>query len=203
MINILWVDPALFKWTGSYLHPHMLPHSQGLLLLSASTYGQKELTEAFDRFGGKISNLFALDYTIKASKNWLYYKMTQQILNEFELITFIFFQACERAESSKSCNLIRSESGWYFMILPTNPARIIDCFIHKFVCCLWMSKNHPFQTIFLLTLVLLLASAKERWILLFGQKIWSVLSKPARKTAKVKQNRRLVMSLFTSFITAL
>ena len=204
MINILWVDPALFKWTGSYtstptcsliprvfsffLHPHMDKKNW-----------QKLLTD----LGGKISNLFALDYTIKASKNWLYYKMTQQILNEFELITFIFFQACERAESSKSCNLIRSESGWYFTILPTNPARIIDCFIHKFVCCLWMSKNHPFQTIFLLKLVLLLASAKERWILLFGQKIWSVLSKPARKTAKVKQNRRLVMSLFTSFITAL
>ena len=188
MINILWVDPALFKWTGSYLHPHMLPHSQGLLLLSASTYGQKELTEALTDLGGKISNLFALDYTIKASKNWLYYKMTQHILNEFELITFIFFQACERAESSKSCNLIRSESGWYFTILPANPGGIIDCFIHKFVCCLWMSKNHPFQTIFLLKLVLLLSSAKEKWILLFGQKIWS---------------RRLVMSLFTSFITTL
>ena len=32
---------------------------------------------------------------------------------------FIFFQACERAESSKSCNLIASmKSGRYFTILP-------------------------------------------------------------------------------------
>ena len=32
---------------------------------------------------------------------------------------FIFFQACERAESSKSCNLIGSmKSEWYFTILP-------------------------------------------------------------------------------------
>ena len=156
----------------------------------------KRIDRSFWQIWGERYQICLLLIThIKASKNWLYYKMTQQILNEFELITFIFFQACERAESSKSCNLIRSESGWYFTILPTNPGGIIDCFIHKFVCCLWMSKNHPFQTIFLLKLVLLLSSAKERWILLFGQKIWSVLSKPARKTAKVKQNRRLVMSL--------
>ena len=120
--------------------------------------------------------------------------MTQQILNEFELITFIFFQACEQAESSKSCNLIHSESGWYFTILPTNPGEIIGCFIHKFVCSLWMSKNHPFQTIFLLKLVLFLASAKERWILLFGQKIWSVLCKSARKTAVGEKNRGTVIT---------
>ena len=31
---------------------------------------------------------------------------------------FIFFQACERAESSKSCHLIGSKSGRYFTILP-------------------------------------------------------------------------------------
>ena len=198
MINILWVDPALFKWTGPYLHPHMFPHIPRVFsfFLHPRT-DKKNWQKLLTALGGKISNLFALDYTIKASINWLYYKRTQQILNEFELIiTFIFFQACERAESSKSCNLIRSESGWYFTILSTNPGGIIGCFIHKFVCCLWMSKvHHPFHTIFLLTLVLLLASAKERWILLFGQKIWSVLSKSARKTAKVKQNRWLVMSL--------
>ena len=33
-----------------------------------------------------------------------------------------FFQACERAESSKSCNLIGSESGQYFAILPAAAA---------------------------------------------------------------------------------
>ena len=47
----------------------------------------------------------------------------------------IFFQAWERAESSKSCNLIGSESGLYFMILLTNPNGIVGSIIQKFVCC--------------------------------------------------------------------
>ena len=45
---------------------------------------------------------------------------------------FTFFQACERAESSKSCNLIGSKSGRYFTILPTNPGGIVGSFNHKF-----------------------------------------------------------------------
>ena len=85
---------------------------------------------------------------------------------------FIFFQACAWAESSKSCNLIGSESGRYFTILPANPGRIVGSFIHKFVGCLWMSKNRPFETIFLLKLALLLALAREKWILLFRQNLW-------------------------------
>ena len=50
----------------------------------------------------------------------------------------IFFQAYKRMESSKSCNLIGSESGRYFTILPANPGRIVGSFIHKtslFVVC--------------------------------------------------------------------
>ena len=49
-----------------------------------------------------------------------------------------FFKACELAESSKYCNLIGSESGRYFTILPANPGRIVGSFIHKtslFVVC--------------------------------------------------------------------
>ena len=61
-----------------------------------------------------------------------------------EIRYFILFQACERAEFSKSCNLIGCESGRYFMILPANPGRIVGSFIHKFVCCLWVSKNRDF-----------------------------------------------------------
>ena len=49
-----------------------------------------------------------------------------------ENMPYYFFQACERAESSKSCNLIG-----------------------------WMSKNRHFQTIFLLKLAQLLAIARE------------------------------------------
>ena len=55
--------------------------------------------------------------------------------------------------------LICSESGWYFTILPPNPGGIVGSFIHKFVCCLCMSKNRHFQTIFLLKLTLLWALA--------------------------------------------
>ena len=46
-----------------------------------------------------------------------------------------FFQPCERAESSKSCNLIGSKSGRYFF--PANLGEIVGSFIHKFFCCLW------------------------------------------------------------------
>ena len=51
-----------------------------------------------------------------------------------EHYTFIFFQACEWAESSKSCNLVGSECGRYFTILPANPGGIVGSFIDKFVC---------------------------------------------------------------------
>ena len=72
---------------------------------------------------------------------------------------FTFFLACERAESSKSCNLIGSESRRFFTILPANPGGVAGSFIHKFVCCLWMNKNRHFETIFLVKLALLLALA--------------------------------------------
>ena len=44
----------------------------------------------------------------------------------------------------KSCNLIGSESGQFFTILPANPGGIVDSFIHKFICCFWMSKTGDF-----------------------------------------------------------
>ena len=94
-------------------------------------------------------------------------------LNTRNLIPFfIFFQVWERAESSKSCNLIGSESGRYFTIFPAYPGGIVGSFIHKFVCCLWMSKTVIFKLFFLLKLALLLALAGEKWILLFRPKIW-------------------------------
>ena len=85
---------------------------------------------------------------------------------------FFFFQACERAQSSKSCYLIGPEGRRYFTILPANPGGIVGSFIQKLLCCLWMSKNRHFQTIFLLKLALLLALAREKCILLFRQRIW-------------------------------
>jgi len=38
------------------------------------------------------------------------------------IITILFFLACERAEFSKSCNLIGSGSGQKFSILPADGA---------------------------------------------------------------------------------
>ena len=49
------------------------------------------------------------------------------------ILDYYFFRACERAESSKSCNLIGSKSGRYFTILPNNPGGIVGSFIQKFV----------------------------------------------------------------------
>ena len=89
--------------------------------------------------------------------------LTEEVIKKPNVIRMlrpelIFFQACDRAET----NLIGSESGRYFRILPTNPGWIVSSFIHKFACCLRMSKNRHFQTIFLLKLVPLLALAWEK-----------------------------------------
>ena len=77
-------------------------------------------------------------------------------------IQILIFFKLARAESSKYCNLIGSESGRYFTILPANPGGIVGSFIQKFVCCLSMSKNRHFQTIYLLKLALLLTLAREK-----------------------------------------
>ena len=121
----------------------------------------------------------------------LYHKKTQTVN------PFYFFPSLQAGGIlSKSCYLIGSENGRYFTILPANPDGIVASFIHKFVCWLWMSKNRNFQTIFLLKLALLLALARETWILLFGQKIWreNQASQPG-KPLQLKQYRGLVMSL--------
>ena len=121
----------------------------------------------------------------------------RHLINSNSSLIFIFVKACERAESSKSRNRISSESGRYFTILPANPGGIVGSFIHKFVCCLWMSKNRHFQTIFLLKLALLLALAREKWISLFRQKIWreNPASQPGKPLRKAKQVARDVASL--------
>ena len=53
----------------------------------------------------------------KLNESLSFFKYCDQIVKNKYM--FIFFQACERAESSKSCNLIASmKSGRYFTILP-------------------------------------------------------------------------------------
>ena len=109
-----------------------------------------------------------------------------------EHYTFIFFQACEWAESSKSCNLVGSESGRYSTILPANPGGIVGSFIHKFVCCLRMSKNRHFcewakTVIFTMTLAIHCASPRmeancrcdvsfERPLITSRPRAWSYLA---------------------------
>ena len=53
-----------------------------------------------------------------------------------EISIFSFFLVSERAEFFKSYNLIGSESGRFFTILPAKQDGIMGSFIHKFVCCL-------------------------------------------------------------------
>ena len=48
-----------------------------------------------------------------------------------ELCNFASAHNSEGAESSKSCNLIGSESRQFFTILPANPGGIVGSFIHK------------------------------------------------------------------------
>ena len=128
------------------------------------------------------------------------YLSEQYFLWTCEIGLFTFFWACERAESSKSCNLIGSESGQFFTgplrfitshsfrarlchakneapeeeaVLPANPGGIVGSFIHT--ASLFVVSNEQnwwFRIIFLLKLALLLALAREKWILLFRQNIW-------------------------------
>ena len=57
---------------------------------------------------------------------------------------FFFCKACERAESSKSCNLIGSESGRFFTILLTNLGGIVGSFIKRYsqVCVLFVNEKN-------------------------------------------------------------
>ena len=183
-------------------------------------------------------------------------KIARKLNTRNSIPFFIFFQAWERVESPKSCNLIGSESRRYFTMLPAyhprrprggqsgrdkrrkesfqaqavpighnnnkhflcpirsqhsldrlemvrwvgtqglfrpclktfvapfNPARltapgsprmppylggIVGSFIHKFVCCLWMSKTVIFKLFFFSKLALLLALAGEKWQVPFAQ----------------------------------
>ena len=82
-----------------------------------------------------------------------------------EIYIFIFFQACERAESSNSCNVIGSERGRFFTILPANPGGIV----HSQVCLLFVNEQKPsFSNHFSFKT----CPIREKWVLLFSQKIW-------------------------------
>ena len=55
-------------------------------------------------------------------------------IHEFILV----FEACERGESSKSCNLIGSESGRFFTICPLTRAESLAASVTSlFVVCEW------------------------------------------------------------------
>ena len=98
---------------------------------------------------------------------------------------FIFFQACQRAESSKTCNLIGSESGrnrWQ---------------LYSQVCLLFVNEqklsfsNHfSFKT----CTIIRISQGKVNFIIQ-RKNLQEESSKSARKTAKVNQNRWLVMQL--------
>ena len=89
--------------------------------------------------------------------------LTEEVIKKPNVIRMlrpelIFFPSLRAGENQSD----RSESGRHFRILPANPGWIVGSFIHKFACCLRMSKNRHFQTIFLLKLVPLLALAWEK-----------------------------------------
>ena len=57
---------------------------------------------------------------------------------------FYFFFKLASGRNPPNPEMIGSESGRYFSILPANPGGIVGSLIHKFVCYLWMSKNRDF-----------------------------------------------------------
>ena len=63
------------------------------------------------------------DNTLKESKDPTGYK--KQLTKLIEVSSVFFFPVCERAEFSRSCNLIGSWSRWFFTILPPNPGGIV------------------------------------------------------------------------------
>ena len=89
-----------------------------------------------------------------------------------------------------------SRAGGILRSCPLTQAESLAASFTSLFVVLWMSKYRHFQTIFRQNLALLLALAREKCILFFRQKIlrWES-NKSARKTAKVKQNSLLVMSL--------
>ena len=85
-----------------------------------------------------MQGLLYMDLNIEPNVNQSGYEIlfveAKKVLGN--IISIYFFQACRRAESSKSCNLISSESGRYFTILPANPAGIVgSSFKSLFVVC--------------------------------------------------------------------
>ena len=99
---------------------------------------------------------------------WLFsieYCFYHLVLISFKQYTTLFFSklASGRNPPNPAIWLVPRAGGGgggNFTILPANPGAIAGSFIHEFLCCLWMSKNRQFQTIFLLKLALLLALAR-------------------------------------------
>ena len=67
---------------------------------------------------------------------------------------------------------IDSESGRFFTILSANPGGIVGSFIHKFVCCLWMSKTCVIFNHFSFKTCAIISVSEQKWILFFRQNIW-------------------------------
>ena len=71
---------------------------------------------------GIVVNEINSSSSMNLSKNIELIDRTCFSLDALERFLFIFFLACERAEFSKSCNLIGSGSGRKFSILPAHGA---------------------------------------------------------------------------------
>ena len=101
-----------------------------------------------------------ISYLQAAMQYSIYYINTNELPNHFTLIVYYvaiatvifshvkitcyFFLSLRAGGILQTCNLIGSESGRFFTILPANPGGIVGSFIHKFVCRLWMSKTGDF-----------------------------------------------------------
>ena len=84
----------------------------------------------------------------------------------------------------------------YFTILPANPGGIVGSFIHKSVSCFFNEQKQSFSNHFSLkTCAINSISYGKVNFIIQTKTLNGELSKTARKTVQVKQNRWLVMSL--------
>ena len=131
-------------------------------------------------------DLSAFDIVVNKDQKW-----------RGEYIVLCFFQACERVESSKSCNLNGFESGRYFTIFSANPGGRNRWQLHSHVRLLFVNEQKPsFSNHFSFKICTIISISKgEVHFIIQTKNLRWESNKSARKTAKVKQKSLLVMSL--------
>ena len=141
----------------------------------------------------QVRRLRSRIYMVYFSLSQRILRLPDRVINKYR--KFIFFQACERAESYKSCNLIGSESGGSFRSCLLIRAESLATSLTSWL--LFVNEQKPsFSNHFSFKTCAIIAISQGKVNIIFQTKnLKGESSKSARKTVKVNQNRWLVMSL--------